>query len=178
MLDLCRHRGQWHLLGATVGWSRRPGLLTGSQMPAAKGQSSTAAGRGATGLRERRSRAYGPQVRFHPLCNFIRCASAMPLGLRGANPQTGSSSSSSTSNYGALPTSLQLHTRKVAGSIPAGTTRVRAGQRLLGGAGHGWRLHSSARNPPQVDLPLVHLKVLRGAALQPTLRPIGVDRNG
>jgi len=42
--------------------------LTGSQMPAAKGQSSTAAGRGATGLRERRSRAYGSQVRFHPLC--------------------------------------------------------------------------------------------------------------
>jgi len=36
-------------------------------------------------------------------------------------PQTGSSSSSSISHYGPLPTSLQLHTRKVAGSIPAGT---------------------------------------------------------
>jgi hypothetical protein len=41
--------------------------LTGSQMPAAKGQSSTAAGRG-TALRARRSRAYGSLVRFHPLC--------------------------------------------------------------------------------------------------------------
>jgi hypothetical protein len=41
--------------------------LTGSEMPAAKGQSSTAARRGAA-LRERRSRAYGSQVRFHPLC--------------------------------------------------------------------------------------------------------------
>jgi hypothetical protein len=46
----------------------------------------------------------------------------MPFVLRGANPQTGSSSSSWSSNYGPLPTSLQLHTRKVAGSIPAGTT--------------------------------------------------------
>ena len=54
--------------------------------------------------------------------HFIRCASAMPFVLRGANPQTGSSSSSSTSDYGPLPTSLQLHTRKVAGPIPAGTT--------------------------------------------------------
>jgi len=45
--------------------------------------------------------------------HFIRFASAMPFVLRGANPQTGSSSSSSTSNYGPLPTSLQLHTQKV-----------------------------------------------------------------
>ena len=63
--------------------------------------------------------------------HFIRSASAMPFVLRGANPQTGSSSSSSTSNYGPLPTSLQLHPRKAAGSTPAGTTSISTGHGLF-----------------------------------------------
>ncbi len=61
--------------------------------------------------------AHGPRV------DFIRSAYATPLVSRALNPQTGSNPSCLTSTYVSLLTSLQLHTRKVAGSIPAGTTR-------------------------------------------------------
>ena len=69
--------------------------------------------------------------------NFIRSASAAPLVSRVLNPQDWSSSSSLTSMNVWLLTSPQLHTRKVAGSIPAGTTsrRCRSGTHFcdLGG---------------------------------------------
>jgi hypothetical protein len=44
---------------------------------------------------------------------FIRSASATPFRLRALNPQDGSNSSSLTSTNASLPTSLQLHARKV-----------------------------------------------------------------
>jgi hypothetical protein len=66
------------------------------------------------------ARAYGSQVRF------IRSASAKPLVLLALDPQDGSNSSSLTSINDSLLTSPQLHTRKVAGSIPAWTTHITA----------------------------------------------------
>src|ERR1700757_2329335 len=59
---------------------------------------------------------------------FIRSASATPLVVRGLNPQDRSSSSNLTCTNVWHLTSPPLHTRKVAGSIPAGTTRVHAGR--------------------------------------------------
>jgi hypothetical protein len=53
---------------------------------------------------------------------FIRSASATPFILRALNPQDGSNSSSLTSTNVSVVISPQLHTRKVAGSIPAATT--------------------------------------------------------
>jgi hypothetical protein len=54
----------------------------------------------------------------------IRSVSAMPVVACALNPQDESSSSSLTSTNVWVLTSFQLHTRKVAGSIPAGTTGV------------------------------------------------------
>ena len=54
---------------------------------------------------------------------FIRSASATPVVACALNPQNESSSSSLTSPNVSVLTSPQLHTRKVAGSIPAGTTQ-------------------------------------------------------
>ena len=47
---------------------------------------------------------------------FVRSASAMPLVVRGLNPQDGSNSSSLTSTNVSVLTSPQLHTRKVLSS--------------------------------------------------------------
>ena len=55
---------------------------------------------------------------------FIRSASAVAFGLLALDPRGWSSSSSLTSANVSLLTSTPLHTRKVAGSIPAGTTGV------------------------------------------------------
>ena len=65
-----------------------------------------------------------PLVPTDPDFDFIRSASAAPLVSRVLNPQDESSSSSLTSMNVWLLTSPQLHTRKVAGSIPAGTTET------------------------------------------------------
>ena len=54
---------------------------------------------------------------------FIRSLSATPVVACALNPQNESSSSSLTSPNVSVLTSPQLHTRKVAGSIPAGTTQ-------------------------------------------------------
>jgi hypothetical protein len=63
---------------------------------------------------------YGSRVRS------IRSVSARPFRWGARNPQDQSNSSSSTSANVSLLPSLQLHTRKVAGSTPAGTTAVHA----------------------------------------------------
>jgi hypothetical protein len=54
---------------------------------------------------------------------FIRSASATRFIFQALNPHDRSNWSSLTSTNISLVTSLQLHTRKVASSIPAGTTR-------------------------------------------------------
>jgi hypothetical protein len=76
--------------------------------------------------------AVTPSASAHgPRLDFIRSASATPLVSGALNPQTESSSSSLTGTNVPLLTSPQLHTRKVAGSIPAGTTSISAGSGLF-----------------------------------------------
>jgi hypothetical protein len=89
--------------------------------------------------------------RFHPL------VSAMPLVSRALNPQTRPSPSSLTSAYVSLLASLQLHTRKVAGSIPAGITGVLAVETLyLGQLCNPRAIWRAIRYSGAARSPLIH----------------------
>ena len=76
--------------------------------------------------------------RVHPWAGVesVRRLSAVSVGTGGSTTPCWSNLSGLTSTNGSVPQLLPFHTRKVAGSIPAGTTNISAANGLRCGTRH------------------------------------------